>query len=342
MKVYVKTFGCNLNKRDSENIKGVLQEAGFTLTNEEDADVIVVNSCGVKQKTQSRVISYINKHKKNVYVGGCLPRMLDLKNRCNAKGYFDTNSILKIAKQIRNEKPESFSNKKENRLNKPLVRTYKDIMIIPISEGCLGNCAYCSTKLARGNLKSYPIKEIIKEVKNNEFETVYLTSQDCGCYGLDIGTNLVELLEAILAVDKKFKIRLGMMNPEHVLKILDPLIKLYNHEKIIKFIHIPIQSGSDKVLKDMGRKYSVSDFKKVVTKFRKVEGLHISTDIIAGYPTESEQDFEKTKELLTWLKPEVLNLSRFGSRPNTAAAKLKQLSTQEVKKRSKEIKLKFL
>tara|TARA_Y100000310_G_scaffold344983_1_gene460954 strand:- start:2251 stop:3279 length:1029 start_codon:yes stop_codon:yes gene_type:complete len=342
MKIYVKTFGCNLNKRDSENIKGVLQEAGFVLTNEEKADVIIVNSCGVKAKTQSRVISYINKHKKDVYVGGCLPRMLDLKERCNAKGYFDTNSILKIAEQIRDERLESFSNKKENRLNQPLVRTYKDIMIIPISEGCLGNCNYCSTKLARGNLKSYTIKDIIKEVKNNGFETLYLTSQDCGCYGLDIGTNLVELLEAIISVDKEFKIRVGMMNPEHVLPMLDPLIALYKHEKVIKFIHIPVQSGSDKVLKDMGRKYTVAEFKKIVKKFRKVEGLHISTDIIAGYPTESEQDFEKTKELLTWLKPHVLNLSKFGSRPNTAAAKLKPLSSQEVKKRSKEIKLKFL
>ena len=338
MKIYVKTFGCTLNKRDSENIKGVLADAGFSLVDESEADVIIVNSCGVKSVTQNKVVSYINSLDNDVYVGGCLPRMLDLKKLTpNVKGYFDTNSILKIAEQIRGGILENFCDEKESKIGKPIVRTDKDVMIIPISSGCLGKCSYCSVRFARGKLKSYAVKDIVREVRKNEFKTLYLTSQDCGCYGLDIGTNLVSLLKEVLAVNKEFKVRIGMMNPEHVLKFLDELVALYKNEKVMKFIHIPVQSGSDKVLKEMGRRYTVSDFKKIVVRFREIEGITISTDIIVGYPTELEQDFEETKELLAWLKPEVLNVSKFGARPGTEAAKLKPLASQEVKKRSKEL-----
>tara|TARA_Y100000310_G_scaffold332234_1_gene407443 strand:- start:908 stop:1933 length:1026 start_codon:yes stop_codon:yes gene_type:complete len=338
MKIYVKTFGCTLNKRDSENIKGVLADAGFSLVDESEADVIIVNSCGVKSVTQNKVVSYINSLDNDVYVGGCLPRMLDLKELTpNVKGYFDTNSILKIAEQIRGGILENFCDEKESKIGKPIVRTDKDVMIIPISSGCLGKCSYCSVRFARGKLKSYAVKDIVREVRKNEFKTLYLTSQDCGCYGLDIGTNLVSLLKEVLAVNKEFKVRIGMMNPEHVLKFLDELVALYKNEKVMKFIHIPVQSGSDKVLKEMGRRYTVSDFKKIVVRFREIEGITISTDIIVGYPTELEQDFEETKELLAWLKPEVLNVSKFGARPGTEAAKLKPLASQEVKKRSKEL-----
>ena len=338
MKIYVKTFGCTLNKRDSENINGVLAKAGFSLVDESEADVVIVNSCGVKSKTQNKVVSYINSLDKDVYVGGCLPRMLDLKKLTpKVKGYFDTNSILKIVEQIKESVFENFCDEKESRIGKPIVRTDKDVMIIPISSGCLGKCNYCFVRFARGSLKSYSVKDIVKEVEDNEFKTLYLTSQDCGCYGLDIGTDLVSLLKEVVSVDKKFIVRVGMMNPEHVLKMLNSLVALYKNEKVMKFIHIPVQSGSDKVLKEMGRRYSVEDFKKIVTKFREIEGISISTDIIVGYPTESLQDFEETKELLAWLKPEVLNVSRFGSRPGTEARKLKPLASQEVKRRSKEL-----
>ncbi len=339
MKIYVKTFGCTLNKRDSENIKGVLAKARFSLVSEDEADVVIVNSCGVKSVTQNKVVSYINSLDKDVYVGGCLPRMLDLKKLTpNVKGYFDTNSILKIVEQIKEGILENFCDGKESKIGKPIVRTDKDVMIVPISSGCLGSCNYCSVRFARGKLKSYTVKDIVKEVESNEFKTLYLTSQDCGCYGLDIGTNLVSLLKEVLSVDKEFKVRVGMMNPEHVLKFVDSLVELYKNEKVMKFIHIPVQSGSNKLLKEMGRKYTVDDFKKIVEKFREIEGISISTDIIVGYPSESEQDFEKTKELLDWLKPEVLNVSKFGARPGTVAAKLKPLPSQEVKKRSKELK----
>jgi len=337
MKVYVKTFGCTLNQRDSENIEGILKTKGFELSDEDKADIIIVNSCGVKSTTQNRVISYINKQTKPVYVGGCLPRMLNLKQLTpKVKGYFDTNSITKIAEQLNNNLIENYSTQKENRLNIPIKRN-KDIAIIPIAQGCLGNCRFCSVRFARGSLKSYSEEEILKEIKEikDKYKKIYLTSQDCGCYGLDIKTNIISLLNNIIELEGNFKVRLGMANPEHILPILNQLIKIYKSDKIIKFLHIPVQSGSNKVLKEMGRKYTVEQYKKIIAEFRKeIKNIHISTDIIVGYPTESKKDFEGTLKLLKETKPEVLNLSKFAPRPKTEASKLKQLKSEVIKQRS--------
>jgi threonylcarbamoyladenosine tRNA methylthiotransferase CDKAL1 len=337
MKVYVKTFGCVLNKRDSENIKGVLVDAGFSLSTEAEADIVIVNSCGVKQKTQSKVVSYVNSLSKDVYLGGCLPRMVDMTKMVNVKGYFDTNSILSLAEQILSGKSKSFSDVKEVRIGKRIVRS-DDALIVPISQGCLGSCAFCGTRLARGKLQSYAMKDIVAEVEKYSFSKLYLTSQDNGCYGFDIGTNLIELLKEVLKVDKEFVLRVGMMNPEHVISMVDSLVSLYKDNRVMKFIHVPVQSGSDKVLKEMGRKYSVAEFKEVVTKFRSAfPSISVATDIIVGYPTETEDDFLETLELLEWLKPEVWNLSMFGSRPGTKGAKLKPLKSEIVKERSERV-----
>ncbi|MFH1972270.1 MAG: tRNA (N(6)-L-threonylcarbamoyladenosine(37)-C(2))-methylthiotransferase [archaeon] len=337
MKVFVKTFGCALNKRDSENIEGILKEQGFELTEEKKADIIIVNTCGVKSRTQNRVISYINQHKKPVYVGGCLPKMIDLKELTpKVKGFFDTNTITKIASQIKDNLLENFSTQKENRLNIPLVRSSKDIAIIPISQGCLGNCAYCSVKFARGSLKSYTEEEILKEIEQvKDYKIIHLTSQDCGCYGKDINTNIISLLKKIISLGGNFKVKMGMANPEHVLPILNELIEVYKSDRIIKILHIPVQSGSNKVLKEMKRKYTVEQFKKIVKTFRKeIPEIHILTDIILGYPTESKLDFQATLNLIKEIKPEVLNTSKFAPRPKTEAAKLKQLKSEVIKQRS--------
>jgi len=337
MKVFVKTFGCTLNKRDSENIEGILKEQGFVLTTEDKAEIIIVNTCGVKSRTQNRVISYINQHKKPVYVGGCLPKMLNLKELTpNVKGYFDTNTITKITSQIKDNILENFSTQKENRLNIPIERKSKDFAIIPISQGCLGNCSYCSVKFARGSLKSYTEEEILKEVEQvKNYKKIYLTSQDCGCYGQDINTNLISLLNKVVKVEGEFKVKVGMANPEHILPILKELIEIYKSDKILKILHIPVQSGSNRVLKEMNRKYTVEQFKKIVNAFRKeIPEIHILTDIIVGFPTESKLDFQATLNLLEEIKPEVLNTSKFAPRPKTEAAKLKQLKSEVIKQRS--------
>jgi len=337
MKIFVKTFGCVFNKRDSENIKGVLSNNDFEIVNtEEKADIIIVNSCGVKDQTQSKIIFYIESLNKPVYLGGCLPKILDLKNLKNVKGVFDPNTIMDLPKQINEEIKENFSSDKINKLKLPVQQDNKDLLIIPISEGCLGDCHYCGTKFARGKLVSYPINDIINSINNFKGQRVNLTSQDSGCYGFDIETNLACLLKELVKLEGDFIIRVGMMNPEHILTFLDDFIEVFKNEKFMRFLHIPVQSGSNKVLKEMNRNYTIEQFKKLVNKLRKeIPDLHIATDIIIGYPTENEEDFLETKKLLEEMEFEVVNLSKYTARPGTFSKKnFKPLKSEIVKQRS--------
>ncbi|MBU0756847.1 MAG: tRNA (N(6)-L-threonylcarbamoyladenosine(37)-C(2))-methylthiotransferase, partial [Nanoarchaeota archaeon] len=214
--------------------------------------------------------------------------------------------------------------RREARLNLPKIRKNSVVAIIPVSEGCLGACHYCKVKQARGDLFSYDIPTIAAEIETAVREgirEIWLTSQDMGCYGFDIGTNLVELLRYLTKIKGEFLLRIGMANPNHVLDYLDELIDIYDDPKIFKFLHIPVQSGNDRMLKSMNRKYRVSDFKKIVSRFRKAfPEIAVSTDIICGLPGETLEEFNESVDLIKKTRPDVLNISRFWARPGTVAA----------------------
>ena len=329
MKIFIKTYGCQANVNDSEIISGILAKNGYELAeNEEDADYIILNSCSVKNKTQSKIIDYIRKHKdKKIIATGCLTKTIDIKK-------FGKNVYVK-----------HFLNNK-NKINLPIVRNKKDTAIIQISQGCLNACTFCATKIAKGALKSYGIRDIKRAFEKAVAERckiIYLTSQDNGCYGFDIGTNLPELLKELISVKGNYKIRIGMMNPWHLRKIKKELFEVIKNRRIIKFLHIPVQSGSEKVLENMKRMHSVKEFEKIAEEFRKkfprkkFPDSTIATDIIVGYPTEKEEDFEQTLKLIKKVKPEVLNISAFSSRPKTPASKLKQLSSEVIKERTRRL-----
>ncbi|MBU1203947.1 MAG: radical SAM protein, partial [Nanoarchaeota archaeon] len=206
-------------------------------------------------------------------------------------------------------------------------------------------CSYCAAKLARGNIYSFPQKDITNELKSaieKGYNIFYLTSQDTAAYGLDHSpkSQLPHLLTCLTKLPGNFQLRVGMMNPSNTLPVLKQLIQAFNSPKIKPFLHIPVQSGSDKILKHMNRKYTTRDFKKIVTCFRKkIPGIDISTDIIVGYPTETRSDFRKTLSLIKTIKPEVLNISRYSKRPHTPASIThpKQHPTQELKHRSRQL-----
>jgi len=193
-------------------------------------------------------------------------------------------------------------------------------------------------------LKSYMPSSIIERIKEdvkNGFKEFWITSQDNACYGFDIGTNLAELLSAIVKIEGKFFVRVGMMNPVHLIRrreLLEKLVQVFKNEKIFKFVHLPVQSGSNKVLRDMNRGHTIEEFLEVVDFFKKeIPEITIETDIIVGYPTETEEDFEKTINLLKTLEPDVVNISRFFPRPKTPAEKLKQLPIEVVNERSRRV-----
>ncbi|MBI5253059.1 MAG: tRNA (N(6)-L-threonylcarbamoyladenosine(37)-C(2))-methylthiotransferase [Euryarchaeota archaeon] len=220
-------------------------------------------------------------------------------------------------------------------------RKNRAVAVVPISEGCLGMCSYCATKFVRGKLRSSGIASVVKEVEDvvrHGYREIQLTAQDTAAYGIDIEESLPELLRRVCEVGGDFKARVGMMNPGFALEILDELIDSYRNEKIYKFVHIPVQSGDDAILEKMKRNYCVEDFLEVVRAFRKI-GAMLSTDVIVGYPSESEKSFTKTYRLMEDIEPDVLNVKKFSPRPKTPAAKLKDMPDRIKKERSRKLAL---
>ncbi|MEM3482780.1 MAG: MiaB/RimO family radical SAM methylthiotransferase, partial [Candidatus Micrarchaeaceae archaeon] len=209
---------------------------------------------------------------------------------------------------------------------------------VPISEGCLSNCTFCETKFARGPLNSFSEELILKAIKDSlahGAKEIELTAQDTGAYGIDKKTNIAELLEKATEIEGDFKIRLGMLNPEHLHRYFDRLVEAYRSDKLYKFVHLPVQSGSNSVLKDMKRNYTAEEFERYVKELRsKIKGISIETDMIVGYPTETRSDFEESIALIQNTRPEITNVSKFGARPHAEASRLKQLENSEIKARS--------
>jgi MiaB-like tRNA modifying enzyme len=347
--IYFETYGCSANQNNTEIMKGLVRQVGLELTNNIDiADLLVLNTCIVKGPTEKKIerrISDLKKMNKPIVVAGCMPEVRSKRLRdknlylLGAHHVKDLPRLIRKIYEGRYKEQDFLSERKEEKLCMPKISQKKDVGITQISEGCIGNCSFCITKLAKGPLFSYPEDRIIKSIQNDlraGAKEIWLTSQDNAAYGLDKGKNkLIELMTKILNLKGKFMVRLGMMNPENVLPILPELIKIYQHKKIKKFLHLPLQSGSDNILKKMNRKYSVKDFLKIVKKFRKeIKDLVLSTDIIVAYPGETEEDFEKTVDIIKQIKPQRLNLSRFWSMKGTEAEKMKQIPTEIAKKRT--------
>jgi MiaB-like tRNA modifying enzyme len=288
-------------------------------------------------------IRELTKLKKPMIVAGCMPRISrHLIEKINPKAsMIGPDSIGKIVfvvrKTLRRKKIVLLKDMKKPKINLPRCRKNSLVGITQIGRGCLLKCQFC-VEPYRGKLFSYPKDQIVKDVKSalkQGCKEIWLTSLDNGCYGFDKKSNLAELLNSVSDIEGEFFVRIGMSNPIHVKKILDKLIEAYKHEKILKFLHLPIQSFSDKVLKDMKRGYKVKDVLDIIKKFREeIPEMTISTDIITGYPTETEVGHKKNVKYLRQIKFDVVNLSKFGRRPGTHASKLKEISRKVMNKRS--------
>ena len=351
--IYAENYGCAANRFDMEVMLGQLIKEGYRLaTDPEKADILLINTCGVKKPTEDRIFERIRRLSrlgKPLIIAGCLPR-INIKAVQKAAPNFavmlDPRSVDRIVDAARLAREGKrgvifFSDIVPPKLDLPIYRTNKVIGIVLISEGCLGSCAYCCVRFARGRLYSFPMETIIRRVKeavSDGVKEIWLTSQDCGAYGADIDTNLAELLRECCEVPGRFLIRVGMMNPHHVLKILPDLVDSFKNKKIFNFLHLPVQSGDDEVLRRMNRGYSVREFKEIVEIFRKeVPKLTLATDIICGFPGEDLKAFENTIRLIEEVKPDIVNISRFFPRPGTPAEKMRQLDVKLIKSRSRRL-----
>lgn len=350
-KAVIETYGCTLNRADSDIMEGILKAQGISVdsgrhTEAGKYDYVIVNTCTVKTPTERRIIDrlrHLSKSTSRLIVTGCMASANADMIRKAAPGasIVTTSNIHRIADAVNAAGRSDYTG--YSKIDKLDYAPIHDSVIsrIPISEGCMSSCSFCETKFARGPLNSFSDKLIVKaaemSVKNGARE-IELTSQDVGAYGLDRKTNIAELVSSMAEIEGDFRIRIGMLNPEHLHRYLDGLISALKQRNVYKFLHLPVQSGSNKVLRDMKRNYGISEFCEYVNELRlKVDGISIETDMIVGYPTESDSDFDESMSFLSEWRPTFTNVSRFGARPHASASRLKQLGSATIKQRSSEM-----
>ena len=333
--IYIETYGCALNRADSYVMMTLLKSEGYNFVEKpEDADIIILNTCAVRLETEERMkqrIKELNKLSKKLIVAGCMSSaepatVLSISPNSSLIGPQAVEKIVDIVKsQDRKVILEG-----DRALITPRVFEGK-IAIIPIADGCAGNCNFCITKLARRKLRSYPLREIVESAKyaiQNNAKEIELTGQDTAAYGLDLGgtINLTDVVNKIAEIDGDFMIRIGMMTPEQAMRIADDIIEVLKNPKVYKFIHLPVQSGDDRVLKLMNRKYTVDEYKELVLEIRrKIPFVNITTDIIIGHPGEDEEAFNNTLSLMKELRFERIHLAMYSLRPNTRSASMPQV-----------------
>ena len=346
-KIFVEAYGCSASFADSEMISGLVVNGGHTLVdNSSDSDLNMIVTCSVKDATANKMIYRIKSLKsKPLIVAGCLPKaekntVEKFTENASMLGPNSLGQTLQVIDStLRGQKQIALEDTDLSKVGLPKVRLNQTVGIVEIASGCMSECTFCQTKLSKGDLTSYRLGDIIRQVQTEIKEgckEIWLTSTDNGCYGLDIGTDLPELINKVGEIPDDFMVRVGMMNPMYMPRIKENLLESFDNNKVFKFLHIPVQSGSDKVLHDMKRGHTAGTFREIVEKTRsKFGNFTISTDIIVGFPSETEEDFEKTIALLDETKPDVINLSKYSPRPGTDAAEWDQIDVTEVKRRSK-------
>ncbi|KAH6922702.1 hypothetical protein HPB50_018318 [Hyalomma asiaticum] len=333
-KIHVKTWGCAHNSSDSEYMAGQLAAKGYTIIDDaRSADLWLLNSCTVKNPAEDHFRTSIEAalHQgKKVVVAGCVsqatPNVGYLRG-LSIVGVQQTDRVVEVVEEtLKGNSVRLLGSKKEGRrkaggapLTLPKIRRNPLVEIIAINTGCLNRCTYCKTKHARGDLGSYPIEDLVARARQAFEEGVrkiWLTSEDTGAYGRDIGVTLPDLLrEMVQVIPEGCMLRLGMTNPPYILDHLEDMAEILNHPRVYSFLHVPVQSGSDPVLTEMRREYTVAQFRSVVDHLRKaVPGITIATDVICGFPTETEEVKERTKRLSELFQSYVPYNIRIGER----------------------------
>ncbi|MFA5141852.1 MAG: radical SAM protein [Candidatus Woesearchaeota archaeon] len=351
-----------------EEIRALLIENEWIECKQDSAEFLFINTCAFLRKAEDKAISKIKNlnlakpNSQNIIVFGCLPRINPERLKLAHDGEIimvrDISEFM--AKFGFKKKPCAIGHVVEDRkeflpkiyrtLNRLLLHdpylTYlydkEKVYHLKISQGCLGNCSYCSEKFARGKLSSKPIHEIITEFEkglSKGYRIFSLSSDDTGVFGWDRGENISQLLEKLLSYNEEFKIVLTEFNPHGLLKHEKELLPLLKSSKLI-FITIPIQSGSDRILRLMNRSYQVSHVELALDQIRSVNpSIKINTHIIAGFPGETQSDYQKTYDMLDSFSFNKAKVFGYSDQPGTESSKLPgKLSIGIIDQRVKELK----
>ncbi len=358
MKYYIVTFGCQMNKSDSERIASVLENANYKLTSKiNKANLIVINMCSVRQSAVNRVYGKIKEFSKlksekpevKTLLTGCILRK-DLKKLRNSFDYIFSikalnywEDFLKRSKYFyypdpRN--PEFCLKLSANYLKTKPSYSNDFSAFIPISIGCNNFCTYCVVPYTKGLLIHKDHKKILEETEKTikkGFKEIWLLGQNVNSYQspTNSSTNFPKLLKMINKIGGNFWIRFTSSHPKDFSKELIEAIA--NSEKVTEYLNLPVQSGDNKVLKRMNRLYTIEQYKSLVRKIRKnIPDISLSTDIIVGFPGETKKQFQNTIKLFKEIKFDMAYISQYSPRLGTAAVKMKDnIPHQEKKRREK-------
>ncbi|MCM2466959.1 2-methylthioadenine synthetase [Methanoculleus sp. CWC-02] len=321
-RIHIESYGCTYNHADTRRLEAILERLDCTLTGPDEADTVIVNTCTVIGATERKMLRRLAAFAdRDLYVTGCMPLVqMELIRSVCTPHVIHPAEIHERSRGVGTPGPGA-------------------VGVVQVASGCVGRCSYCITRLARGQLESTPPEAILDAVRDLVASGAYeiqLTGQDVAAWGLDRNETLPDLLKEIAEIPGRFAVRLGMMHPASVLGILGPLVDAYENEKVFRFLHLPVQSGSDAVLERMQRGYRAADIVRIVDACReRYPDMMVSSDFITGFPGETDEEFCRTLELLERAAFVKVNITRYSRRLGTPAAALKDLPERIRKDRSR-------
>ena len=358
MKVAFYTLGCKVNQYETNSMIRQFENNGYTIVSfDEVSDIYIINTCTVTNMSDRKSRQMIQKAKKNnensiIVAVGCLAQVgkEDLAKIAEIDlilGNEEKKNIVQYVEkylQDRNENMFVEDIMKQGEYSKDyMATTYENTRaVVKVQDGCNNYCTYCIIPYARGKVRSKPLEEVIEEVKNianNGYKEIVITGIHICSYGRDLeDVKFIDLLEKLNEIEGIDRIRLGSLEPKEITNVfLDRLIKL---KKVCPHFHLSLQSGCTETLKRMNRKYTTEDIKEVVDNIRKrYENANITTDIIVGFPGETEDEFNKTVEFLKMLKLNKMHIFQYSRRKGTVADKMENQISPEIKKERSNILL---
>jgi tRNA-2-methylthio-N6-dimethylallyladenosine synthase len=347
------TIGCQMNISDSERLAAWLKKSGFK--NEPDfkkAEVVIFNTCGIRQTAEDRVYGLVNQVNKfnpkaKIVIAGCLSKRQDVKKRLIGRAdlFLPINELIKLPDLLAGDEYKASLSLDEVRLKdgekylaiKPDYNS-KFSASVPIGNGCNNFCSYCVVPYARGREVYRSAADIIKEVNDlveHGYKEIILLAQNVNSYH-DEKYDFPKLLKQLVKIKGKFWIRFSSSHPKD---LSDELIKVMSSSnKICYHLHVAVQSGDDKILERMNRKYTVKHFESLIKKMRKAKpGIAVTTDVIVGFPGETKAQFLNTVKLFEKLKFTMAYISKYSPRPGTVSAKMKDNVSPEEKKRREQV-----
>lgn len=345
MRVYVESYGCSQNQGEGAAIARDLASHGHGIApSPQEADVAVLVTCGVIGATEARMLrrwAELGRRAPRVVVTGCLVPLRTDRFQGPAR---ERTTFVPIRDQP--ALPSIVGTAAPAARELPLATAPVAVVEeVSIAQGCTSGCSYCFSRLARGSIESVPATAVVARLASaldRGARELRLTGLDTAAWGADLPgrPGLPELLADIARLPADYRLRVGMMSPQSLAPRLDDYLRALAEPRNYRFLHLPVQSGSDAVLEGMHRGYTVAEFRRQVAAARdRFPDLHLATDLIVGFPGETEDDHRASEALLEEVAPETVNVTRFSPRPGTVAARSRPVGPGVAKRRSRSLTL---